>query len=66
MEKGLTIKYSSKIEKLPPYPFAVIDEMKSKALQEGVDLIDLSIGDPDLPTPQPIVDAMKEAVDNPA
>lgn len=65
MAKEMTLKFSSKIERLPPYPFAVIDQMKSAAVRDGVDLIDLSIGDPDLPTPQPIIDALKEASQNP-
>ena len=65
MATEMTIRFSSKIEKLPPYPFAVIDQMKSDAIRQGVDLIDLSIGDPDLPTPQPVIDAMKEAIQKP-
>ena len=39
--------------------------MKKQALKKGVDLIDLSIGDPDIPTPPPIVQAMKKAVEKP-
>ncbi|MEW6214977.1 MAG: aminotransferase class I/II-fold pyridoxal phosphate-dependent enzyme, partial [Nitrospirota bacterium] len=39
--------------------------MKQKAIDRGIDLIDLSIGDPDIPTPSHIVNAMKEAVENP-
>lgn len=50
---------------LPPYLFASIDKMKQKAVGKGVDLIDLSIGDPDTPTPRVIVDAMKRAVEKP-
>ncbi|MCL0037429.1 LL-diaminopimelate aminotransferase [Thermodesulfovibrionales bacterium] len=58
-------RLASRVEDLPPYPFATIDKMKQDALSKGVDLIDLSIGDPDLPTPKHIVNAMKMAVDNP-
>jgi LL-diaminopimelate aminotransferase len=39
--------------------------MKQKAIEKGADLIDLSIGDPDIPTPSKIVNAMKKAVENP-
>lgn len=51
---------------LPPYLFAAIDKMKQEAVRKGVDLIDLSIGDPDIPTPKHIVQKMKKAVENPA
>jgi LL-diaminopimelate aminotransferase len=40
---------------LPPYLFARIDEMKEEQRQKGVDIIDLGVGDPDLPTPEHIV-----------
>jgi LL-diaminopimelate aminotransferase len=53
---------AERIRNLPPYLFARIDELKREALGKGVDLIDLSIGDPDIPTPGHIVDAMKAAV----
>ncbi|MGQ9570807.1 MAG: aminotransferase class I/II-fold pyridoxal phosphate-dependent enzyme, partial [Thermodesulfovibrionales bacterium] len=39
--------------------------MKQKAIEKGIDLIDLSIGDPDIPTPSHIVNAMKKAVQKP-
>src|SRR3989440_5452472 len=53
------------IRPLPPYLFAAIDEMKRKAIARGVDIINLGIGDPDLPTPAPIVEQMLQAVGNP-
>jgi LL-diaminopimelate aminotransferase len=56
---------AERVKNLPPYLFAVIDRMKQEALAKGIDLIDLSVGDPDLPTPAHIVDAMKKAVENP-
>lgn len=55
-----------RVKNLPPYLFASIDKMKQEALSRGVDVIDLSIGDPDIPTPVHIVDAMKKAVEKPA
>lgn len=62
----ISVKLSQRVKNLPPYLFATIDSMKQKALAKGVDLIDLSIGDPDIPTPEHIVKAMKTAVENPA
>lgn len=66
MKKKISIELASRIKHLPPYLFASIDNMKQKAIEKGTDLIDLSIGDPDLPTPSHIVNAMKKAVQNPA
>lgn len=65
MEKKVSFELASRIKHLPPYLFASIDSMKQKALAKGTDLIDLSIGDPDIPTPSLIVNAMKKAVENP-
>jgi len=66
LKKKVLIEFAARIKHLPPYLFASIDQMKQKAIKKGTDLIDLSIGDPDIPTPSPIVDAMKKAVANPA
>jgi LL-diaminopimelate aminotransferase len=59
------IEPASRIKTLPPYLFAAIDEMKQKALARGVDIINLGIGDPDLPTPAPIVERMQQETANP-
>uniref|UniRef100_A0A7C4AIS8 Aminotransferase n=1 Tax=Thermodesulfovibrio aggregans TaxID=86166 RepID=A0A7C4AIS8_9BACT len=61
----MEIQYAERIRTLPPYLFAAIDQMKRESISKGTDLIDLSIGDPDIPTPKHIVDAMKKAVENP-
>lgn len=61
----MQIQYAERIRTLPPYLFAAIDQMKREALSKGADVIDLSIGDPDIPTPAHIVDAMKKAIENP-
>ena len=53
------------IEKLPPYVFAVINQLKMDARRCGEDIIDLGMGNPDLPTPDPIVDKLVEAARNP-
>lgn len=59
-------KTAQRLEKLPPYLFIEIDKMKNAAKQKGVDIISLGIGDPDRPTPQPIIDRMKIAVQDPS
>jgi alanine-synthesizing transaminase len=51
-----------RIDRLPPYVFAAVDELKMEARQKGEDIIDLGMGNPDLPTPDHIVDKMVEAV----
>ena len=55
-----------RLEKLPPYLFSAIDAAKAKARAAGVQVVDLGVGDPDLPTPQALVEVMCEAVRNPA
>jgi len=51
-----------RIDRLPPYVFAAVDELKMEARQKGDDIIDLGMGNPDLPTPEHIVKKMVEAV----
>lgn len=65
MESRKFVELAERVKSLPPYLFAAIDKMKQDALAKGVDLIDLSIGDPDIPTPGHIVNAMKRAVERP-
>lgn len=60
------VTYADRINSLPPYLFASIDKARAEAVKKGVDVINLSIGDPDLPTPAHIVEAMKKSLDNPA
>lgn len=52
------------MKKLPPYLFAEIDRKKEEIKRKGLDLIDLSIGDPDIPTPKHIVEAICKASKN--
>ncbi len=61
----VSVKLAERVKNLPPYLFAAIDSMKQEALSRGVDLIDLSIGDPDIPTPGHIIKSMKQAVARP-
>ncbi len=56
---------SNRIKNLPPYLFAEIDKMINNAKAEGMDVINFGIGDPDQPTPENVVNKMKEAVQDP-
>jgi LL-diaminopimelate aminotransferase len=56
---------ADRLKELPPYLFKEIDRKKKEAMARGIDIIDLGIGDPDIPTPQHIVQAMRQAVDDP-
>jgi LL-diaminopimelate aminotransferase len=55
-----------RLSELPPYLFAEIDRMKQEAIRKGVDIINLGVGDPDLPTPPHIVEALAAAGRDPA
>jgi LL-diaminopimelate aminotransferase len=57
--------YAARMSDLPPYLFARIDEMKAQQQKKGTDIIDLGVGDPDLPTPVHIVSSLCEAAKNP-
>ena len=57
---------SDRLKKLPPYLFVEIDKAKKKAREEGRAIIDLGVGDPDIPTPKFIIDALAKAVKDPA
>jgi len=54
-----------RIRRLPPYVFSEVNAMKAKARAAGHDIIDFGMGNPDQPTPQPVVDKLIEAVANP-
>jgi len=58
-ESPKTFEMAERLRKLPPYLFAEIDKKKREARARGVDLIDMGIGDPDLPTPPHIIEALK-------
>ena len=51
--------------RLPPYVFEQVNRLKAKARAAGADIIDLGMGNPDLPTPKHIVDKLTETVQNP-
>jgi len=62
---GFPIEVATRIKTLPPYLFAAIDKMKQEAIARGVDIINLGIGDPDLPTPMPIIESLANAAKDP-
>jgi alanine-synthesizing transaminase len=54
-----------RVDSLPPYVFATINELKLELRRAGEDVIDLGFGNPDLPSPEPAVEKLREAVLNP-
>ncbi len=60
------IEKAQRLKKLPPYLFKEIDRKKEEVMSKGVDIIDLGVGDPDLPTPMHIIAALKQAAEDPA
>jgi LL-diaminopimelate aminotransferase len=62
----MKIELANRIRELPPYLFARIDALKNEERKKGRDLIDLGIGDPDLPTAPHIVEALARAARDPA
>ncbi len=61
----MKINISERLKRLPPYLFVEIDKAKNKARDEGRDIIDLGIGDPDSPTPAHIIKALNTASKDP-
>jgi LL-diaminopimelate aminotransferase len=60
------VKFSRRLEAVPPYLFAELERKIEDRERAGIDVISLGIGDPDLPTPEPVVEALAEAARNPA
>ena len=56
---------AKRLQALPPYLFAEMDRMKQEQARKGVDIISLGIGDPDLPTPPHIIQALAKAAADP-
>lgn len=62
----ITIEKSDRLNSLPPYLFKEIDRQKEEVRKRGVDIIDLGVGDPDMPTPPHIIEALNKAAIDPA
>jgi len=60
------MRLANRVESLPAYLFAEISRKIAEKRAEGVDVISFAIGDPDLPTPDYILDSLKSAADDPA
>ena len=59
------MKPSSRLDRLPPYLFAELERKIAEKKAAGVDVISLGIGDPDTPTPAPVIDALTGAAADP-
>ncbi len=57
---------SDRLQRVPPYLFADLDRRTEELQRRGVDVISLAVGDPDLPTPDHVVDAMRKALEDPS
>ncbi len=65
-KRSMEYELADRLKKLPPYLFAEIDRVKREVARTGRDIIDLGVGDPDLPTPPHIIDALHRAALDPA
>lgn len=64
-KKTFTLDSAERLKALPPYLFAEVDRKKRELIAKGKDVIDLGVGDPDLPTPSFIIDALNEGARDP-
>ncbi len=62
----MNLKFAKRIEELPPYLFARLDKLRREKEAEGVDVISLGIGDPDLPTPNEVIEKLASAAQIPS
>lgn len=62
----MDVPRAERLKRLPPYLFAELDRMRQEAIERGETIVNLGIGDPDLPTPPHIVESLKRAAENPA
>jgi len=65
-ESVFAIEKAQRLTQLPPYLFVEIDKAKQRLKQQGHDVIDLGVGDPDLPTPPHIIRALQKTAEDPA
>jgi LL-diaminopimelate aminotransferase len=59
------IDRATRLGQLPPYLFSEIDKAKVRAIERGMDIINLGVGDPDMPTPDNIIDVLAETARDP-
>jgi len=60
------MRFAERVEQLPPYLFAEISRKIAEKRAQGADIITFAVGDPDMPTPSHIIDALVEAARDPA
>ncbi len=60
------MKFARRLDAVPPYLFAELERKIEQMQAEGIDVISLGIGDPDLPTPDPVIEAMAREIRDPA
>lgn len=61
----MAVEKAERLKQLPPYLFQEIDRLKAELTSKGVDVINLGVGDPDLPTPKHIIEALQKAAEDP-
>src|SRR6186997_1214855 len=59
------MRLAQRVRDIPPYLFAELDRRVAAKRAEGADVISLGVGDPDLPTPPHVIEAMEKAAENP-
>ena len=59
------VEKSDRLKNLPPYLFKEIDRQKDEVKKKGIDIIDLGVGDPDMPTPKHIIETLNKAAFDP-
>jgi len=60
------VKFARRLDEVPPYLFAELERKIEEKERAGIDVISLGIGDPDLPTPEPVIRALAEAARDPS
>ena len=60
------MRFARRLDLVPPYLFAELERKVEEKRREGVDVISLGIGDPDLPTAAPVIRALQDAAADPA
>lgn len=61
----MMVEKAERLRRLPPYLFKEIDRLKAELIAKGVDVINLGVGDPDLPTPQHIIERLQSTSERP-
>jgi LL-diaminopimelate aminotransferase len=63
---GAAVRFARRLDAVPPYLFAELERKVAEKERQGIDVISLGIGDPDLPTPEPVVKALAAGARDPA